>query len=241
MEKDRINGIVIGIFYIVAAVSAVIAVVLYNPLLSDDWFLSRLNGLETSILIGVVSDILLIISAVGTAFMLFPYVRLRNEHTALGYLCFRFMEAVFIAIGVVSILGLLSLSSTFEASTMANDDAYLYMGNVLQSFHAWTQILGPNLMLGLNTILYSYILYKTELVPKSLSFFGMLTAILVFLAGLLNMFGIIGTFSTIKGFIALPIGIFELSLATWLIIKGFNIEKLKELRIGEPYHKVKRL
>jgi len=230
MKKDRMNGILIGCFYIVAAVSAVIAVLLYEPLLSDNWIITVANGLETAILMGVVSDILLIISAVGTAVMLFPYVRLRNEHTALGYLCFRFMEAVFIAIGVLSMLGLLSLSSNYEAGN--NEAAYLSLGNVLQAIHAWAQILGPNLMLGINTLLYSYLLYKTEIVPKSLSLFGMLTAVLVFLAGLLNMFGIIGTFSALKGFIALPVGVYELSLAAWLMIKGFNIEKLKALRMG---------
>ena len=47
--------------------------------------------------------------------MLYPYIRRWNEHIALGYLCFRFMEAVFIAIGLVSILGLLQLSIQYEA------------------------------------------------------------------------------------------------------------------------------
>ena len=230
MKKDRMNGIYIGIFYIVAAVSAVIAVLLYQPLLSGDWYMAVVNGSETAVLVGVMNDILLIVTAVGTAVMLFPYVRLWNEHSALAYLCFRFMEAVFIAIGVVSILGLLSLSSDYGAGSIGNEVSYHHIGSVLQSFHAWTAILGPNLMLGLNTLLYSYLLFKTEIVPKRLAIFGMLTAVMVFLAGLLDMFGIIGSFSTIKGIIALPIAIYELSLAAWLIIKGFNTEKLEILR-----------
>ena len=230
MKKDRMNGIVTGIFYIIAAVSAVIAVLLYQPLLSEDWYKYVLTGSETAILVGVMNDLLLIGTAIGTAVMLFPYVRLWNEHSALAYLCFRFMEAVFIAVGVVSILGLLSLSSDYGAVYLANEESYHAIGNALQSFHAWTSILGPNLMLGLNTILYSYLLYKTEIVPKRLAIFGMLTAVLVFIAGLLDMFNIIGSFSTVKGLVALPIGIFELSLATWLIIKGFNTEKLDKLR-----------
>lgn len=230
MKKDRVNGILIGIFYIVAAASAVIAVLLYQPILSGDWYMAVVNGSKTAVLVGVINDILLILTAVGTAVMLFPYVRLWNEHSALAYLCFRFMEAVFIAIGVVSILGLLSLSSDYGAGQFVNEGAYHHIGSVLQSFHAWTAILGPNLMLGSNTFLYSYLLYKTEIVPKRLALFGMLTAVMVFLAGLLNMLDIIEPFSTIKGLIALPIGIYELSLATWLIIKGFNTEKLEILR-----------
>src|SRR6476660_9735845 len=97
MTKDRMNGMIIGILYIVAAVSSVIAVVLYQPILSDQWYLSVVNGFETRILIGVLNDLLLIVSAIGTAVMLFPYLRRWNEQLALGYLCFRFMEAIFIA------------------------------------------------------------------------------------------------------------------------------------------------
>lgn len=72
--------------------------------------MSVAHGLQTRVLIGVINDLLLVLTAVGTAVMLFPYLRRWNEHLALGYLCFRFMEAFFIAIGVVSILGLLQLS-----------------------------------------------------------------------------------------------------------------------------------
>ena len=109
MTQDRMNGIIIGMLYIVAAVTSVIAVVFYQPVLSEQWYTSVANGFETKVLIGVLNDLFLVVAAVGTAVMLFPYLRRWNEHIALGYLCFRFMEAVFIAIGLVSILGLVHL------------------------------------------------------------------------------------------------------------------------------------
>ena len=68
------------------------------------------------------------------------------------------------------------------------------VGLMLQSVHRWTFVLGPNLMLGLNTVMYSYLLFRTGLVPKPLAIFGMITAILVFIAGILDMFGIIRTY-----------------------------------------------
>ena len=61
MTQDRMNGIIIGILYIVAAVSSVIAVVLYQPVLSDQWYLSVANGFETKVLIGVLNDLLLVV------------------------------------------------------------------------------------------------------------------------------------------------------------------------------------
>ncbi|AHV96484.1 DUF4386 domain-containing protein [Paenibacillus sabinae] len=230
MTQDRINGIIIGIFYIVAAVTSVIAVILYEPVLSEQWYMSVANGFKTKVLLGVINDLLLVLTAVGTAVMLFPYLRRWNEQLALGYLCFRFMEAVLIAIGVVSILGLLQLSIHYEANSLASEENLHEIGYMLQAFHRWTSMLGPNFMLGINTALYSYLLFKTGLVPRPLALFGMITAVLVFIAGLLEMFGIVEPLSAAKGLIALPVGVYELSLAVRLIVKGFhkqNLEKLK--------------
>ncbi|EFM11031.1 conserved hypothetical protein [Paenibacillus curdlanolyticus YK9] len=222
MTQDRRNGIVTGIFYILAAAASIIAVLCYAPVLNDQWYLAVTNQRQTEVLIGVLNDLLLVISAVGTAIMLFPYLRRWNEHLALGYLCFRFMEAVFIAIGVVSILGLLQLSTHYEASGGSNQANLLEIGYLLQGTHRWTQMLGPNFMLGVNTTLYSYLLFRTRLVPRPLALFGMVTAVLVFTAGLLEMFGAFEPYSAAKGFLALPVGVYEMSLAVWLIVKGFS-------------------
>ncbi|MGP7818199.1 DUF4386 domain-containing protein [Niallia sp. 01092] len=229
MTQDRRNGIIIGIFYIVAAVASIIAVVFYEPVLSEQWYKTVANGFKTKVLVGVINDLLLVVTAIGTAVMLFPYIRRWNEHIALGYLCFRFMEAVFIAIGVVSILGLLHLSIYYAAEGLASEENLLTLGLVLQGFHRWTFMLGPNFMLGINTIMYSYLLFRTGLVPKQLALFGMITAVLVFIAGLLEMFGIVEPFSAVKGLLALPVGIYEMSLAIWLIVKGFHKQKLEKL------------
>lgn len=222
MTQDRRNGILIGIFYIVAAVSAVVAVLCYDPVLNDNWYLAVINGKKTELLVGVLNDLFLVMAAVGTAIMLFPYLRRWNEHLALGYLCFRFMEAVFIAIGAVSILGLLQLSIHYEASGIHNQENLSDIGYLLQGLHRWTSMLGPNFMLGVNTILYSYLLFRTRLVPRPLAMFGMVTAVLVFTAGLLEMFGALEPYSAAKGFLALPVGVYEMSLAAFLIVKGFN-------------------
>ncbi|WP_428911580.1 DUF4386 domain-containing protein [Niallia sp. Krafla_26] len=232
MTRERWNGMIIGLLYIVAAVSSVIAVVLYQPILSDQWVMSVANGYEPKILMGVFNDLILVMAVIGTAVMLFPYLRHWNEHIALGYLCFRFMEAVFIAIGLVGILGLLYLSSFYETGELSDVDLQA-VGFMLQSFHRWTFMLGPNLMLGLNTVLYSYIFLKTGLVPKPLAIFGIITAVMVFLAGILDMFGIIVPISTVKGFLALPVGLYEMTLAVWLIVQGFHKQSfidLKEIR-----------
>jgi len=229
MTQDRRNGIIIGIFYIVAAVTSVIAVISYEPVLSEQWYLSVANGFKTKVLFGVLNDLMLVLTAVGTSVMLFPYLRRWNEQLALGYLCFRFMEAVLIAVGVVSILGLVQLSIHYEADDLTSVVNLNEIGYMLQAFHRWTSMLGPNFMLGINTALYSYLLFRTGLVPRTLALFGIITAVLVFLAGLLELFGMIEPLSAVKGLIALPVGVYELSLSLWLIVKGFDKRNLEKL------------
>lgn len=72
MIRDRRNARILGIFYILAAVTSIIAVVLYGPVLSEQWQMSVANGSGTMVLIGVLNDLLLVVTAVGTAVMLFP-------------------------------------------------------------------------------------------------------------------------------------------------------------------------
>ena len=91
-------------------------------------------------------------------------------------------------------------------------------------------MLGPNLFLGLNTSLYSYLFFRTALVPQLLFGFGIVGAVLVFIAGIVEMFGIVEAMSSVKAIIALPVAVYEMILAVWLIAKGFNKRSLAQLR-----------
>ena len=222
MQIQRSHGIFIGAFYIIAAVSSVIAVLLYQPVLAPNWYLAVGNGQGRQVLFGVLNDLLLVASAIGTTVMFFPYLRKTNEHLALFHLTFRFMEAVVIMIGLVGILGLYSMSQAYATAQLSKTTELLATGVAFQSLHRWTFLVGPNLMLGINTTVYSYLLFKSRLVPRPLAVFGMVTAVLVLIAGLLDLFGIVAPDSAIKGLLALPVGVYEISLAVHLIYKGLR-------------------
>lgn len=216
MLTHRSKAIIIGIFYIVAAVSSVIAVLFYDPILSNDWTNIAAANQSNQLLWGVIMDVILILTVIGTTAFLSPYLWKVDPHLTLVYYSTRFMEAVFIGIGVVSVLVLVSLGQAPDPQSFQNQ------GLAWQSIHRWTMVLGPNLMLGVNTFTYSLLLAHSQLVPKKLAQFGILTAIMVFLSGLLDFFGIIEPWSTLKGLISLPVGVYEISLAIYLIAKGFK-------------------
>jgi hypothetical protein len=93
---------------------------------------------------------------------------------------------------------------------------------MLKTIHGWSFILGPHFMLGVNTFIYSSLFYRSRLVPRRLALVGITGAVLIFTASILEMFLIIPTFSVYVIVMALPIAVYEMVLAGWLIVKGFN-------------------
>jgi hypothetical protein len=70
--------------------------------------------------------------------------------------------------------------------------------------------------------MYSYIFFKSKLVPRFIPILGITGATLVFIAAILEMFGVIQQVSVWGGILALPVAANEMILAVWLIVKGFN-------------------
>jgi len=212
----------VGILFILAAVSAVGGVILYDPILNGSDYLINGSKHANQVILGALMELILVVSAVGTATTMFPILRRYNETIALWHICFRFLEAIVITVGVISVLSLLTLSREFVSAGAPDAVSFQTSGTVLKAIHEWTFMLGPNFMLGINTMMYSYIFYKTKLVPRFIPILGMTGATLVFICALLVMLGVIEQVSVWGGLLALPVAANEMILAVWLIVKGFN-------------------
>lgn len=167
-------------------------------------------------------ELILVVSVVGTATTMFPILRRYNETIALWHVCFRFLEAIIITVGVVSIMSLGTLSQEFVAAGATDTASFQASGTSLKAIHDWTFLLGPNFMLGINTMMYSYIFYKSKLIPKFIPILGMTGSVCIFLSALLVMFGVFEQVSAWGGILALPVAANEMILAVWLLVKGFN-------------------
>ncbi len=232
--NDKNNAIITGLFFIGATVTAIIGLKLYDPILLQPDYIQNGAKYTVQLVWGAVFELILVCSASGTAIMLSPYLRKYNEHLGLGYLCFRLLEAIFILIGIVAMLSIVTLSNSFVNESSPDLPSYQTAGIIAKAIHDWTFILGPLFMLGINTFIYSYVFFKTELVSKKLALVGIVGAILVFSSSLLAMFGIIQMASKIQILMAVPIAVYEMVLAGWLIAKGFNLSFLKHSPLNEP-------
>lgn len=232
--NDKKNAIITGLFFIGATVTAIIGLKLYDPILVQPDYIQHGAKYTVQLIWGAVFELILVCTASGTAIMLSPYLRKYNEHLGLGYLCFRLLEAIFILIGIVAMLSIVTLSNSFVNESSPDLSSYQTAGIIAKAIHDWTFIIGPLFMLGINTFIYSYVFFKTEFVPTKLALVGIVGAIIVFSSSLLAMFGIIQMASTTQILMAIPIAVYEMVLAGWLIAKGFNLSFLKHSPLSEP-------
>ncbi|USB33185.1 DUF4386 domain-containing protein [Paenibacillus sp. YPG26] len=216
-----------GVLFIIAAVTAIIGVILYRPILNGSDYLVQGAAHANQVVLGAIMELLLVVSAVGTATVMYPFLARYHRTIAVWHVCFRFMEAVVITIGVISVLSLLTLSQEYVAAGAPDTDFYHVSGSLLHAIHEWTFLLGPNFFLGINTMMYSYIFYKSGLVPKFIPLLGITGSLLILLAALLEMFGVIDQLSVWGGILALPVFANEMILAGWLIVKGFRVPVAK--------------
>lgn len=222
MNSNRKTATFVGVMFILATVSAILGLYFYQPILAGPDYLINGAAHQNQVALGVLMELILVCSNIGTAIGLFPLLKPYSERIALGHFSFRFLEVVIITIGIVSVLSLLTLSQDFVAAAAPDASTYHAAGTLLLAVHTWTFALGPLFMLGVNTFMYSYLLYKSKLVPQPLAGLGLTGATLVLVAALLVLFGVYPQLSVPVTLLALPIALYEMILAVWLIVKGFN-------------------
>lgn len=220
-QKNKTSEVLTGVFFIVAAISSIAGLKLYDPVLVSEDFLITGSIHYHQVIAGAICELILSVSAVGTGVMLYPYLKKYNESLGIGYLSFRIMEVVFIVIGIISILTVLSISHSYNNGAIADKTYAQTIGESFIAVHDWTFILGPNFMLAVNTFIYSYVFLNTELVPKKLAVLGITASCLIMIAAICEMFGLFKQISAWGILLALPIAAYEITLAIRLISKGF--------------------
>ena len=125
-----------------------------------------------SVSLGAFFEILTVIANIATAMVLFPLLRRQNETLALSYVAARFIEAALIVVGMLSLLAVETLR---QDGAGADPGSLLVASQSLVAVHDWTFLLGPGFMSGLgNGLLLGYLMYRSGLLPRRLTMFGMI-------------------------------------------------------------------
>jgi hypothetical protein len=82
--------------------------VLYSPVLDHPNYIVG-AGADNRVALGALLEMILIVANIGTAVVLFPILKRQNESLALGYVTARVMESAFIAVGILSLMAVVTL------------------------------------------------------------------------------------------------------------------------------------
>ena len=216
----RRTAFVAGLLFIITFVASIpAALVLYTPLLDHPNYIVG-AGADNRIALGAFLEMILIIANIGTAVVLFPILKRQNERLALGYVTARIAESAFIAIGILSLLAVVTLRQDVGAT---GGDSLVIAGRSLVAIHDWTFLLGPGWVVGVgNGLVLGYLMYRSGLVPRDMAMLGLIGGPLIILSGTLVLFDAIEPGSGAQVIATVPEFFWELSLGIYLLVKGFK-------------------
>ena len=221
MNTNRKTAITVGVLFIVATVLNVLGKNIYQPILDAPDYLINISANENEVIIGGLLVLFSAFASASIAIWLYPILKKHHEALALGSVGFRVMEGMLYIVGVVGLLSLLTLSQEYVKAGASNASLYQVSGTVLLAIKTWAGQLGV-IAFTLGAMMYYYVFYQSKLIPRWLSVWGFIGASLSLAAALLTIFGLLVPFSTVFILLQLPIGLQEMVLAVWLIVKGFN-------------------
>jgi hypothetical protein len=214
MADDQRHGRIFGVLFIITFITSISALLLFQPVLDDPAGYIAGGGNDNRIYLGAFLEFLLVLANVGTAVALYPIARRQNEALAIGYVGARIIESVFIAVGIIFVLGVVSLRHDFPG---ADEVAF-----ALADLKDWTFLFGPGLVVPFgNGLILGYLMYKSGLVPRRMAWLGLIGGPLL----LFENFGVLFDWweqTGPAGLLVIPEFIWEAFLGIYCAIWGFR-------------------
>lgn len=216
MNTHRKTAIIVGILFIIGTVAGILSVVFTGSILGDPDYLIKVSENENQIIIGSLLILIMGFALAMVPAMLFPILKKHNEPLAFGAIVFRgALEAVtYIAI-VINWLLLLTLSQEYVKAGIPDASYFQTLGTLSLEAGVWIGYL-LSIVFSLGALMIYYIFYQSKLIPRWLSVWGLIGAIIYFAVPLLAMFGFVWEI------LYAPLAVQEMVFAVWLIVKGFN-------------------
>ena len=222
MDPYRKTATIVGVLFIIATAAGVGSAIFLGPVFEDPDDLVKPAGNENQVIIGTLCLFTMAVAVAGIAIAIYPVLRKQDEALALGYVGARVVEAVLFMAAVIIILVQLELSQEFVKAGDPDASHFQTTSELLIAAGEWTGVIA-GLVFGLSALIFYYLLYVSKLIPRWLSIWGFIGAIMYFLVYMVAMFG-----TDVEVFVA-PLAVNEMVLGVWLIFKGFSPEGIESL------------
>ena len=206
--------------YLITFATSITAALLYAPMLDHPVAFVAGAGDDKQVLFGALLELLLIIANIGTAVVIVPIMRRFNEELAIGYVTARLFECTFILVGILSVLGIVTLRNQVAGPSEGT------VAFTLAAIKDWTFLLGPGWVVGWgNGLILGYLMYRTGLVPRNVAWLGLIGGPLIILSGTAILLGgnqPSDTLHGLQGVLTIPEFLWELFLGLYCTFKGFR-------------------
>src|SRR5665647_681198 len=227
MDADR-SAVLTGVFLLLGTVVGVIGLgVVLEQLNSATDHLTVYGENETRVAVASFVELFMGVVLVGMAIAVYPVLKKFSPAAAVAYIGARLLEGVIYIILVLSMLALAGLGRDYIAAGSPSDSYFQLAGGLLVAMPDWA---GHGILdvaiFPLGAVILYTVFYRVGLVPRWLSVWGLVGAVLYWVAGFLVMFHFIAPLESVHVMLQAPLGLQEVVLAIWLMAKGFNASAL---------------
>ena len=227
--NPRKSARIVGVLFIIATAAPLLSVA-FGPVIIGPEDLAKvwlLAANENQVRIGALLEFTMAVAVAAIPVWMYPILKKYNESMALWYVVGRLIEGLMFTIGVISLLTLLTLSKEFALAGAPDAAYYQILGTAILAIRSGQSVFAQ-FGFSLGSVMFYYILYKSKLVPRWLSGWSLIGAVLFLASAFLAMFGY-GSESTVYLLMNAPGGVGEMVFAVWLIVKGFNPSAIDSL------------
>jgi hypothetical protein len=221
MTSDTRTARIAAALFIAATVAGLLSTALLNPVLHSPDYLAAIFASQDRVITGAFFEVIGGVTGAGIAIALYPVLRRHGEALALGLVGFRLVEGVLFIVGAIGALLLVTLSQESAHGGTTASPSFRTSGALLLALRDRAG-LTATVAFYVGATMYYWIFYRSRLIPRWLSAWGIAGTTLGFAAAMLVLFGVTGYMSALQVGLNLPIGVNEIVLAVWLIVRGFN-------------------
>lgn len=172
--------------------------------------------------LGITVELFMSVGLIVLGVALYVLLKSINKNIALLALVMKLVEGTLMAVTVLlPFIALQAMNEDVQSTMVTQEQLQLPLGLIFNAHTAITAV--PMVFLGLDMMLFCYLFFKSNYIPRILAVFGMLSFALILIQSLLFITTPeIATIPINQIIFWAPSGIFEIAIGVWLLFKGIK-------------------
>ena len=216
----------IGVLFLAGFLMYGTGSLLVNSVVDGPDFLAGVGAQQTTLALGAFLMIATTAVDIGKAVFFFPVLERHGKRTAVAYLATMVFEMAMMTVGVLALLMIIPLAGQVDAAEQSLDSAQA-LGSLAVDANETAYQIGQ-LSLAFGCLFLCALLFRSGLIPRWLAAWGLIGYAVHMTGAAAEIFG-----SPISLLLLIPGGIFEVTLAIWLLVKGFTPAAYDGIRVPD--------